>query len=257
MRFEPLPSESVREHVERLRMEAGWVGVREGLGRILVGYYVLFFGTTVTVLFMMLALGDLLKSSESDTTKVGAIWALWISVAVIGLIQLYGFVTILKGKWACLLNSPERGGARWLIFACMICIVMGPVLNLICSFGGVPRADKLAALLNMYTVLQLAGIALSLASSILFVLFLRAVVSCFGDEGSVSHLNLFLFLDGVLTATVVFLFVTDPEVFFQPGTVLGMIGCGFGVAVWYLYLLARVHSRVGQLIRQLPSLVDL
>jgi hypothetical protein len=257
MRFDPLPSESMRSHVEQLRMEAGWVGVKEGLGRILIGYYVLIFGTILTVAFMGFAVAELVRSSESAASRLGAIWGLYTSVAVIGLIQLFGFITVLRGKWTCLLNCPDRGGARWLIFGCMVCIIMGPVFQFVCFIGGLLGIANSPYFPTVALILQCVGIGLGLAGSILFVLFLRAVVSCFGDEDSVAHLNLFLILDGLLTATVILLFLTDQEFFHKPGMLLVFVACGIGVGIWYLYLVNRVHWRISALIRLLPSPLEM
>jgi hypothetical protein len=257
MRLDPLPSESLCAHVERLRLEAGWAGVKDGLGKILIGYLILLVGSILAGAFIGVILADLMHAAEARTGQLAAIWALYSTIAILGLIQLAGYVTILRGKWACLLNSPDRSGARWLMFGCVICIVMGPTLNLMCWFGVGSRIVRLQDLLSVYGILNLTGIGLSVTSSFLFILFLRAVVSCFGCTGTVEHLNLFLLVNGMVVGGTLVVLFTSGDLLMKAGMLLGLLACAVLIFFWYLFLLSKVYLQIGTLLSQLRSPLDM
>ena len=41
------------------------------------------------------------------------------------------------------MSSSERKGARWIIFFCMTCVVMGPVLHMLAWMGGIVDAEQI------------------------------------------------------------------------------------------------------------------
>jgi hypothetical protein len=103
--------------------------------------------------------------------------------------------TILRNKWRCLMNAPERGGAKWWMFASMVCVFATPALNTVCGFMGgysttsASRTQRLTALEQLTaekymdslktgdaeSYMRLAGAIIGPLGGMFFILFVRAV----------------------------------------------------------------------------------
>src|SRR5260370_21264952 len=176
-----------------LQSEFGWAEVGKGLTRILIGYAIAVVGTTFGVgVFVFAAMGQQTQAVPKGNQN-SKLLIFMLGIGVLALTSLFSYGFILAGKWRCLMNAPERHAAKWLIFACMLCMVIGPVLNILFSLGGegannykqlrqIREGAAVVRFDSVGSILQLVGTVLSLASSVLFVLFLRAVGCCFNNR---------------------------------------------------------------------------
>jgi hypothetical protein len=228
--------------------ELGWDGVASGLTRILIGY-----GLLMLQLFLLVALIYYMITSMPTTLQAASTTDLAVTTAVvtaglgaIGLASLFSCIMIFTGKCRCAVNSPELGGARWLIFCCILCLAAGTLLGLATSIlgpssaRGVYEAKTQAELFTKMqppTVQEIAASALNLTATVLFVLFLRAIGQRFESQGLMMMADLYLFASAiVIGVTVQFLYFTD-----KPFANLWML-VGLGIAwvvlgLWYIILI--------------------
>src|SRR5262249_765971 len=221
--------QTAREH---LQFELGWTEVRRGLGLILRGYFLIIggailLGTAIAVVIML---------DPKDRAKIP--WQVrevgpFLGLALFGILCLYAYGCIIVGHWRCLMNVPERRGARWLMFACLTGILAGPALNFAAGCTGVQTQPKIERGLDgikdvKYTtegaVMQIGSIGVALLGNVLFILFLRAVARCFEDSGRVLVVHLYLIFTALLLAGTVYLPFARiaPVMFFGYVLALGM-----------------------------------
>src|SRR5439155_1699399 len=105
---------------ELLAQERGWAEVGAGLTRILLGWGVLVVGISGGIGLLVLS---------AFLAKPGMYWAFFVGLAALGTCGTFSWWTVLSGLLRCLLHSPERLGVRWFIFVCMLCLAIGPILN--------------------------------------------------------------------------------------------------------------------------------
>ena len=240
--YQPSPESVVKGH---LRFELGWTEVRRGLGLVLRGYILLIICTVL----LGVAIGVLLTMSPRDRAKIP--WqvrdvGLYLGLGLYGLLCIYCYGCVLVGHWRCLMNAPERRGARWLMFGCLTCTLAGPALGLAANLTGVENKFKLEKGLDGVreikmskeaAIMQLGSAGVQTLGSVLFVLFLRAVASCFGDRLRVLVIDLYLALWLVLTAASIHFGMhvrdLDDIVKFAPVIVLAL-------AVSFVYYLAVI-----------------
>lgn len=234
-----------------LRQEHGWPLVASGLMRVVAGHLIMVGASIATLVVIIFTLGTanpqkVQDAFHDDTTL------LFLAVMGLGIASLIGYYYLLTGKWICAASSPERHNAKWFIFACMVCILLGPALSLSVTFFG---AEGLAqeALFdddgNLYlylespaTLLQIAGAILGLVSTVCFVLFLHAVGACFRHQ-TVQALSL-----GFLIAVAVLGGFTLQELILNnqsrlDSELLRVVGICWAVCgVWYLALILLARS---------------
>ncbi len=242
-----------------LPLELGWSEVRRGLGLILRGYLLLILAY---VLFGVI-LGVILGMSAQDRAKIP--WqvrdiSLFLGLGLLGLFTIYCYGCVIVGHWRCLLNAPERRGARWLMFACLTCILAGPGLNLAANLTGVNQKPKLEKgmsgikeikLTTEGAVMQVGSIGLSMAGNCLFILFLRAVASCFEDRARVVVIDIYLGFTALLLGATVWVVVTAPD---WETLILHALVLGLGWAanfIGYLIIILLVRGAIRRGLRQL------
>jgi hypothetical protein len=197
-----------------LRTEYGWPEVGKGLNGILLGYAVGTAGVALGVAMLMYAMPtdemkELIRGNSSTLELVSL-----LTIGFILLSSLLSYAMILRGKWRCLMNAPERHAARWLIFACMLCMVLGPALNIITSVAGEGAQnykslgkgrDGFAEVKfeGVGGILQVVGYVLSMVSTVLFILFLRAVTVCFESKAWQHLINVYVGYATLLIGTTV------------------------------------------------------
>jgi len=191
---------------EHLRFELGWPEVRRGLGMILRGCFILIGAT----MFLGLMIGIVITMSPKEREKIP--WQVrdigfFLGLGAFGLVTLYCYGCVLVGHWRCLLNAPERRGARWLMFACITCLLAGPALGIAASLTGVDQSPQFERGFNGFkavkysyegAIMQLASGVVQVLASLLFILFLRAVAHCFEDKARVFLLDIYLVFTIVL-----------------------------------------------------------
>ncbi len=237
-----------------LRQEHGWTEVYSGLGRILLGYLIIVAGSMLAGALVGLAVLRIIKQVQVQPGQqvkldVAFLWFFYLGLGIMSLVGLFGYGSIVIGYGRCLLNVPERCGARWLLFISMTCLLMGPALNVVAGFSmeeGIDLNKGAGGLANIQFTpfgvkLQIAGTATALASLVSFMLFLRAIAQCFLDKSRASHVLVYLiFLVLLVQQTLYLQFGKIPPqrlIQFVTGVALGWL-IGF---LWYLYLIASMR----------------
>jgi hypothetical protein len=126
------------------------------------------------------------------------------------------------------MHAPEEHGAKWWMFASILCILVGPSLNVAAPFSSSStrtaysnsKSAEVAALTNeieaykkfqeaheVSSYLKMAGSMASLLSTVFFVLFLRAVAQCLGNESQMRWCEWYLLLNGVLVGVFLTMFL--------------------------------------------------
>lgn len=240
---------------DHLRREFCWTEVRSGLGRILLGYLIMIGGFMLAGAMLAGAIFKVMKGGGANPgmaaakIDIGALWLFYAGLGTISLSCLFGYGSIVIGYWRCLINVPERNGARWLLFTAMTCVIMGPAINTVASFSmekGIELKKGPQGLMQIEFTpfakkLQLAGALASMVSLVCFMLFLRAVALCFDDEFRATHVLVYLFFLGMLFIGSVYLIFTNRP----PERLLPiLIALGLGSVVsffWYLYLIGSMR----------------
>src|SRR5262249_11930197 len=146
---------------------------------------------------------------------------LLVGGAVLFFSSLYSSYLVLRGKWRCMMNAPERRAAKWLMFASMVCICAGPALNFASGFVHAdpavgPQGEEVEAKPNLekaavrYTAslrerdmsgfLRMSSSVITPLGPIFFVLFLRAVHGCLGSFAGARVTELYLLFVVLLAA---------------------------------------------------------
>lgn len=193
---------------DHLRNEKAWSEVAGGLGKVLIGYAALVAGWMVAAGFFYACLAPLLANKQP---KIEHLWYFYIGVATLKITGLASWGLILAGQWRCLMNSPERNGARWVMFFCMTCVVMGPVLHFLAWFGGLqtpikwtggPQAIHAAKI--KFTMMGLYVMAASLVTSLGYKLsfwyYLQTVSGCVGASKARTYVWMFFLIVGGMAA---------------------------------------------------------
>jgi hypothetical protein len=238
--------------------ELGWSDVGSGLSRILLGFLCSVLTTALGAgIILLVVLGPKMGMiTKISKNAVDAFVLIGGGVIIIGSLFSYGLV--LVGKWRCLSYAPERGGAKWWMFACILCLLAGPGLNAIASSGagGTQNYKELGngreGLANIQFqgvngVMQLASAAISLASTLFFVMFLRTVGVCIGSETCVWLSTGYIFYTIALVVGTVFLYVTSRGL--PRPDLLALLGLGWlGCIASYLVLIVTARCSIGSYI---------
>jgi hypothetical protein len=248
--------------VHQLRLEAGWFEVAKGLSKVLVGHLLLIVGAAACGGLVALVAYGLMAERAGKTTNLAFEAVCYLGLGLLCISSLFGYGKILVGMWKCLKHAPERCGARWVMFACITCLVMGPTLNSAASLGGVsrqpefrrgPREFRLPEFSPSVRNLQVASSAVGTLSYVLFLLFLRAVARCFGDTARATHVLTYLFVQAILFAGTLYVLFLEPDKLLEPLTLV-LLGGGWVISFfWYLYLILSIRLCIGQGIKYMLS----
>jgi hypothetical protein len=266
MSFAEVEEEGQQTNADLLRMEFGWREVSSGLGRILLGNFIVIGGTALCVGLVVYAIFNMAGGKAQDQVpKLGYVWAFYIGFSALSLVWLFGYGMIVTGQWRCLMNAPERRGAKWLMFACMTGLLMGPALNVAAGATGLDKGpDYRRGPAGFVRVkfsptarkMQTASGVLGFSSYIFFILFLRAVARCFEDRARLAHVTFYLLVSSVLIAATLYVAMADPKLLTNPQVLLGL-GVGWVVAfIWYLCLVGVMRSCIAQGMSQVRSPLD-
>jgi hypothetical protein len=231
-----------------LRFEPGWTDVRHGLGLILRGYFVLV-AVILVVLTVFVILFGVDPAQRSKTSWQVRDIALFLGLGAVAVGSLYSYGCIVVGHWRCLMNAPERHGAKWLMFACMTCILSGPALNFAAGVSGIQRAPRLQRGLKdvaevKYStegaIMQAASAGVNVLGTVFFMLFLRAVARCFDDTARAWLANLYLIF-------ITFVFGISIMVIFAGGiTTERLLELGAGWLASFLgYIFMVLNAHIG------------
>jgi hypothetical protein len=249
-----------------LRSEFGWPEVGKGLNSILLGYAIGVVGVFLGVSMLLFAMPtdemrDLIKGNHNTVELV-----MLLTVGFILLSSLFSYAMILRGKWKCLMNAPERHAAKWLIFACMLCMVLGPVLSIFTSVGGEGAQnykslgkgrDGIAEVKfeGVGGIIQIIGSVLSMASTVFFILFLRAVAVCFESKTCINLIHVYLGFSALLIGTTVQMTLT-PRALMRLDVLLAL-GAGWLLSgLWYIALIVGVRMMITTRLAQMRPILE-
>jgi hypothetical protein len=246
-------------------MELGWPAVRKGLHSILFGY-LLSVGMVLFAVALALYVVFMVMQAKKVAEFIDAALLIYAGISILFLMGLASLSFIIKGNICCLLNAPERCGARWLMFASTLCVVVGPALNVVAGFvgGSAPpaaaattttsndAAAEVSAALRSYgeslkvldgrAYVALTGNVANLLSGVFFVLFLRAVARCFNDLGRMRVAETYLIFSGVLAAVSVYFFLHPMQLLALPEVLLALGGGWLVAGLWYILLLVSTST---------------
>src|SRR5262249_44622668 len=129
---------------ERLRMEVGWQDVGKGLSQVLFGYVTIFVGVAVGVGLVLISpygMGGQIRTGR--TPSLASLWQFYIGMGILSVIGLIGYIIIIGGQFKCMMGAAERHGARWFMFACITCLLIGPAFHFTSGFAGLQRYPEL------------------------------------------------------------------------------------------------------------------
>lgn len=189
--------------------------MRSGLGLILRGWVLMIASFFLAAFAIVMIFGR----SSAGGFKLGENsrdLCLFLTAGFLVLAWVYSYGCIIVGHWRCLMNAPERRGAKWLMFACMTCILAVPTLNFASGTSGLRRQPVIKRGLedvgqveftSAGKIMSAASLGCEVLSTVLFMLFLRAVGRCFDDRACTHLVDLYLGLLAVMVvSTTMFLF---------------------------------------------------
>jgi hypothetical protein len=234
--------------------ELGWTEVSKGLISVLGAYVLGIINGIASVMLIWFTTAGFRRPVHQITGDDLTLFL--VGGAMLFFSSLYSSYLLLRGKWRCMMNAPERRSARWLMFASIVCVFAGPAINLASSFVGAPAikirpaeiekhpsAAKAAALYveqlrdnDVGAYMRLGGAILAPFGPIFFVLFLRALHNCLENSLGARFTELYLLFLALLTAGTLSL-VLDSRVHIR-SDLLAYVGIGWLIAVvWYFLLI--------------------
>jgi hypothetical protein len=254
---------------EQLRSELGWTEVASGLGKVLYGYFLLAVNGLIVVGLLIYLISSTVAAKKPNAhDAILAMWIFYLGIGIVGLLSIYTYVNIFVGKCRCAIHAPERCGARWYIFACLMCIVIGPVLSIVNSVAApttVVTADKkeklhqelvqqlqgqegeslvLGELRRRCTVMQVISALVSLSTTIFFVLFLRAIANCFEEKRLIVMNDMYLIFSSMLLGYTIYMLTAAK---FDQNMILVLIPLGAGGLIsagWYVAMLVYTRTLI-------------
>lgn len=235
--------------------EFGWDEVGKGLACLL-------FGQVLCLVIVLLALGVLwqagLRGGKTHPLGLSTEYKevlFFCSLPILGLLGLVSYALVLKGLWRCQLSVPERFGARWLVFACIACVAIGPLLeglgavqilvpNYVKFTKGFPALERVQPPPGSLTALG-AGLGFLTLGGLFFLAFLRMAARCLEAHGLRLGVELFLLLLCALVTLSVAMALHEPWQRHHPAQLHALSAAWPASAVFYFMLVARIIRRFG------------
>jgi hypothetical protein len=261
-----------------LRHELGWKEVEGGLSQILLGYGILTLNVLMIVGFivMMVVHGAgrrlVRRGFEPDAGMAAMVL---IGLVVILLATMYACWKIFVGKWRCAIHTPDRCGARWFIFACALCMVIGPAMGMLATVAQVTTVteavekkkahgrfvgftqreeEKLVAeVASQANFTQCASSFVHQGVTIFFVLFLRAAGKCFRSWLLVFLSNLYLLISAAIIGLTIAGFYSIKAGKVNMVVITLLIICSLVSALWYVVLVFYARLLIGATMGRLKS----
>jgi hypothetical protein len=257
-------------------LETTWPAVREGLHKVLAGYAVLLGACILVALAVVWVTVEAVQGQFVDAI-IDTAMLMYFGAGLVFLMSLLSLLLVVTGKLRCLINVPERCGAKWMMFVSILFFVACPTLDFLSRMipskvkpeqvmaileksplfrGQLPQAGRhkgevaiavfnevrdvsvSLAMLDHKAWLAIAGTLSGLLSTAFFVLFMRAVAKCFYDRARQIFAELYLFYDTILLGTSVYLFFNPPNRAEQLPLMLLILAAGYLLSlVWYVALI--------------------
>jgi hypothetical protein len=291
-----------REDPLNTPLELGWPEVRSGLNRILLGYLVTVFAVALVILGVWYIASLALAGRIADAV-IDAGMLIFFGMGLMVLLGLLSVLLVITGKVRCLINVPERAGAKWMMFCSILCFLISPALNFAARFvpttvspekveallrkhndlfegklpQGKPGSKKGAksdpamdliteirdlvvsvAFLDSKAYVALGGAIAGVLHTIFFVLFLRAVATCFDDTPRRLFAEFYLGFTLLLIGSCVYLFFDPPRRLADLGFILLVLAAGWLFnLLWYLLLIVSASMGIasGLAVRQLDQML--
>jgi hypothetical protein len=234
--------------------------VTKGLFTVFGGYVIGMLNVCGIVALLWYTTDEFKKSI--DQVSGNPFTVLLLGGAVSFFASLISSYLLIRGKWRCVVNAPEQRGAKWLMFASVVCICSGPALHLASGFAKAATVTQktdeveikpgLERSMIRYVeelrendsaaYLRLMGCVITPLGPIFFVLFLRAIHRCLGNIAAarVSELYL-LFIVLLAVGSLSLLFDPSVKVRFDLLAILG-IAWLVGMAWFFLLILSAVFG---------------
>ena len=204
--WEPLPSVGTTPGTRccTCATRAKWHEVARGLQLSLLGSaFLALVGVPGAVLAWVAAYGGSAWQARLSVQGEEAA-AQVVGLALLAVAGLVGGGLILLGRWLCLVNAPQRDGAKELMLTCFLCSLTGAGLLAAAhylggdrNYGVFRRGPDALALDDFFRsagTVQLLGLLLLLGSSLLFGRFLHGAARYFGDGPRAGRLDAYFVL---------------------------------------------------------------
>jgi hypothetical protein len=262
-----------RERSAAPPQHGGWNEVRRGLHSLLLGY-LLCAGcaalAAALVFFLLVEIANPSRTlSDGDASTI-----LFAGGGVILLLMGVSFSVLVRGKWLCLMYAPEQHGAKWWMFASILCVLVGPSMNIVAPFLASSKAktsvvdEKPTAVLareidsykqfreayEIASYLKVAGSAASILSTVFFVLFLRAIALGVDNEWLARVCEWYLLFNGMLVGGMLMVFFGPAQSAASLAVMLlALVGGEVLALLWYLFLIFSTSSAIAARPQPRPS----
>jgi hypothetical protein len=248
-----------------LEAETGWEEVRKGLNGIIFSHLLSFASVLVAGGIGWLVYAQIKGLKEAQ--ELGDVSTIiYAGLGVLFLMGVFSYGMMVRGMWHCLMKAPEREGAKWLMFAALLCFLAGPALNIVAPFVGSDKGrpaakdERISTILyrsaakypktltldnlDSTTYLSLGGTVASWLSGMFFLLFLRAVACCFGASVRVRLTELLIAFTLFLLASTLYQAYEFLESRGHPELLLGAMAGWVLAVVWYFLLLVSTSGMI-------------
>jgi hypothetical protein len=249
----------------QFRTEAGWIEVRKGLSKYLIGWMLLLGGPLVSAFLVLLLFLTLPGNAKARVQHLGFEILCWVCLTILAVCWIFGWGKIVVGQWKCLKHVPDRCGAKWLVFCSLTCALMGPALSKLSGWAGMKRAPTFRRGPEGLKQIQfesgmnfklLASLIIMLTSFALFMLFLRAVARCFRDSGRVAHVTIFLLICALHSGWGLYMIFVDHDQLLKPKNLLLLLGGSVICFFWHLYLVLSIRMCVSRGMEMMRAPLD-
>ena len=249
----PESEEDQNQGPDPLHLEHGWRSVASGLTSVLIGHIVWLLAVIVAIILFVVAFFQFLDWDPEEKTGFTPGMTVFFGMMLLGLFSLLSFIMILCGKWLCAVNASERGGAKWLIFGCMLLILLGPAISLITTFSSPGASHEITLdkdgvlhveLTTVGAIMKMIGGVIGFAGTLLFVLFLRAVAVNFGNGILKSMTETYLICSGIFVVLTFQVGLSVEEASITSLFVMIVSIIVFLILIWYLFMIFAARSTI-------------
>lgn len=264
-----------------LRLELSWQTIAECLGQVLVSYALVAFCGVLSAGLALYLIANMKNGAIPSGPKgLEVSWVYHGGSGIIFLMYLFAYLKLLINKWRCAIHAPDRNGTKWYIFACCLCLVIGPIVGFaggisISLYGedvtpadvkaiqefedmedGKKSSRLIAGIMQTAMITYVAGVAISMATLVCFVLFLRAIGTCFRDGALSSMAEYYIWFNVALICFTIYLvFFTDVRGL-PIEVMIGFVLAWLGTVIWYVVLIFMARSTISRKLENLRSPLD-
>ena len=245
-----------------LHGERTWDRVSAGLGRTMIGYAVGFLGLCIG---LGLSATSIWQMMHGKTMKIEHIWMFYIGLAVLNLSWLFAWGLIVGGHFQCLMSSTERHGAKWIIFFCLTCVIMGPALYFLSWFAGMstPMNWQLGLAGAQKIRFNTLGLGMLVGSAIadgLYMLsfwyYLAVVAKCIRSQSAILMVGMYALVLGSAVAVTAFLIMNLDNVKHDPRLAIAAAGAWCVVGIYWFAMVGVVKVAIDRTMKMVGKPFD-